>query len=758
MTAKKKATPSRFINGPYINREHSWLLFNRRVLEQASDPANPLLERCKFLSIFSSNLDEFFMIRVGSLVTQMHHAPKLKENKTGLTAEQQLAGILCEVQNLYAQGKRTFASLRTQLYAHGVAITKGSELTAHQKNLCRSAFLLRFLPLLSPMVLDAKHPMIRFENLETYLVVHLHKVNRSMIGILGISPKLDRLFEIPGGKKAHVITSEELVATFADLAFPGYALKDKALVRVTRNADFDTRLQDGDLETDFDFTKYIQDKVEERSIMNVVRLEMDGDNETIRSFLLKNLNLSDKFCYRIKHAFDYSFMTKLDPFFPIEQLPALHYPPFKGAVPADLKEVPGMIERVRQGDVFLSYPFESMDPLVQLLNECADDPRTVSIKMTIYRIDSHSRIVEALKRASENKKEVTVLIELFARFDEENNLYYANMLREAGCTIFYGTANYKVHAKIISIIRTDGEEISYITHLGTGNYNEDTSRQYTDLNLITSDRRIGEDAVAFFRNLGHHELPLPLPGHVDRPVHAETGNHRRNRWGDIQSEGRDPCPDHRQDEQPDGQGDHRQTDPGKLRRRSHLPDRPGHLLPAARTERSDGPYQRDQHRRALFGTLPNLLFRGWGRAEDFHLQRRPDDPQHGQTHRDRHSDLRSPDRQTDQRHAGGTPVRHHQGEEAHLQRNLQTDSGQRETDGLPGLFPPSSRRDGLLIVSSPVWGYHRNVHQISGKIPEEGESNESTLWWSAGKAERNAIERRRQSAALHRGGERSRHL
>jgi polyphosphate kinase len=201
MTAKKKATPSRFINGPYINREHSWLLFNRRVLEQASDPANPLLERCKFLSIFSSNLDEFFMIRVGSLVTQMHHAPKLKENKTGLTAEQQLAGILCEVQNLYAQGKRTFASLRTQLYAHGVAITKGSELTAHQKNLCRSAFLLRFLPLLSPMVLDAKHPMIRFENLETYLVVHLHKVNRSMIGILGISPKLDRLFEIPGGRR-----------------------------------------------------------------------------------------------------------------------------------------------------------------------------------------------------------------------------------------------------------------------------------------------------------------------------------------------------------------------------------------------------------------------------------------------------------------------------------------------------------------------------------------------------------------------------
>jgi polyphosphate kinase len=523
MTAKKKATPSRFINGPYINREHSWLLFNRRVLEQANDPANPLLERCKFLSIFSSNLDEFFMIRVGSLVTQMHHAPKLKENKTGLTAEQQLAGILCEVQNLYAQGKRTFASLRTQLYAHGVAITKGSELTAHQKNLCRSAFLLRFLPLLSPMVLDAKHPMIRFENLETYLVVHLHKVNRSMIGILGISPKLDRLFEIPGGKKTHVITSEELVATFADLAFPGYALKDKALVRVTRNADFDTRLQDGDLETDFDFTKYIQDKVEERSIMNVVRLEMDGDNETIRSFLLKNLNLSDKFCYRIKHAFDYSFMTKLDPFFPIEQLPALHYPPFKGAVPADLKEVPGMIERVRQGDVFLSYPFESMDPLVQLLNECADDPRTVSIKMTIYRIDSHSRIVEALKRASENKKEVTVLIELFARFDEENNLYYANMLREAGCTIFYGTANYKVHAKIISIIRTDGEEISYITHLGTGNYNEDTSRQYTDLNLISSDRRIGEDAVAFFRNLAIMNYHFPYQAMLIAPFTLKQG-------------------------------------------------------------------------------------------------------------------------------------------------------------------------------------------------------------------------------------------
>jgi polyphosphate kinase len=314
-------------------------------------------------------------------------------------------------------------------------------------------------------------------------------------------------------------------------------------VRVTRNADFDTRLQDGDLETDFDFTKYIQDKVEERSIMNVVRLEMDGDNETIRSFLLKNLNLSDKFCYRIKHAFDYSFMTKLDPFFPIEQLPALHYPPFKGAVPADLKEVPGMIERVRQGDVFLSYPFESMDPLVQLLNECADDPRTVSIKMTIYRIDSHSRIVEALKRRVRTQRG-TVLIELFARFDEENNLYYANMLREAGCTIFYGTANYKVHAKIISIIRTDGEEISYITHLGTGNYNEDTSRQYTDLNLITSDRRIGEDRGGVFRNLAS-DLTLPLPGHVIAPLAKQESSPQSM---GISKRRQESLPDHRQDE------------------------------------------------------------------------------------------------------------------------------------------------------------------------------------------------------------------
>lgn len=500
MAARRKKKVG-FIRGPYVNREYSWLKFNRRVLDQARDLTNPLLERCKFLSIFSSNLDEFFMIRVGSLVTQTAHTPALRENKTELTAAEQLAGILAEVDDLYRIEGPVFSHLKSELYKNGVAITKGKDLTPRQKEECRTHFLLRVLPLLSPMVLDAKHPMVHFENLQPYMVVHLHKGDRNMFGILGISPKLERLFVIRGGKKTHVITSEELISAFVDLAFPGYVVKNKAMVRITRNADFDTRFQDSDTEYDFDFAQFILDKVEERSIMNAVRLEMNCDNETIRSFLIKNLNISSKACYIVRDYFDYHFMFLLPKYFAVEKLPFLRYPAFKGAVPADLQQVPSLIERVFTKDIFLSYPFQSMEPLVRLLNECADDPRTVSIKITIYRLDNHSRIVEALKRASENKKDVTVLIELFARFDEENNLYYANILREAGCTIFYGTSNYKVHSKIISIVLSDGDDIRYITHLGTGNYNENTSKQYTDLNIITSDRMIGEDAVVFFRNL-----------------------------------------------------------------------------------------------------------------------------------------------------------------------------------------------------------------------------------------------------------------
>ena len=490
-----------FVKGIYCNREYSWLQFNRRVLDQASDLTNPLLERCKFLAIFCSNLDEFFMLRVGSLLNESKLDPTARENKTDLTAEEQVEGILGVVKGLYKESSAVFSRLKAELANNGMRILRPYELTVRQRAQCEAHFFEAVLPLLSPMVLDAKHPMIRFENKHLYMMFELEKENRPMFGVMAIPAAAERLFRIEGGKKINLITIEDLVSEFGHYAFPGYSVKGKAMLRVTRNADFDTEVDDADLEHDFDFSKYMKRKVGMRPMLDAVRLEIDKNSDRLRSFVLKNLNLKKSYCFKVEHYLDYKFLFSLGKYFPEKKEAILKYPPFKGRVASDLQPPASLIERVREKDVFLAYPFDSMDPLVRLLNECAEDERVVSVKITIYRLDNHSRIVEALKRASENGKEVTVVIELCARFDEENNMYFAGVLREAGCTIIYGMQNYKVHSKIISVLLSEGGEVEYITHLGTGNYNESTAKQYTDLNIITANREIGEDAAAFFRNI-----------------------------------------------------------------------------------------------------------------------------------------------------------------------------------------------------------------------------------------------------------------
>ena len=513
----KKEGETAFVKGIYCNREYSWLQFNRRVLDQACDLTNPLLERCKFLAIFCSNLDEFFMVRVGSLLNESKLDPVARENKTELTAQEQVEGILAETKKLYQECSVAFSRLKAELAKNGMRILRPSELTVRQRTRCEAHFFEAVLPLLSPMVLDSKHPMIRFENTHLYMMFELEREGRDMFGVMAIPPAAERLYRIEGGKKINLIAVEDLVSEFGYHAFPGYTVKGKALIRVTRNADFDTNVDDADLEHDFDFSKYMKRKVELRSTLDAVRVETDKNSDTIRAFVLKNLDLKKSYCFKAEHYLDYKFLFSLGKYFPEEKLAVLKYPPFRGRVAADLLPPVKLVKRVRERDVFLAYPFDSMEPLIRLLNECADDPRIAAIKITIYRLDNHSRIVEALKRASENGKEVTVVIELCARFDEENNMYYAGILQEAGCTIIYGMQNYKVHSKIVSVLLSENGEIEYITHLGTGNYNESTSRQYTDLNIITADRAIGEDAAAFFRNIAicntdyHYERLLIAP-------------------------------------------------------------------------------------------------------------------------------------------------------------------------------------------------------------------------------------------------------
>ena len=498
-TQKVPKSIQRFIKGQYMNREYSWLLFNERVLNQAMDMTNPLLERCKFLSIFHSNLDEFFMVRVGSLYNENILDPKEEENKTDLTASEQLEGILTYAKGLYAKSAAVYKGLYHDLNDEGIRIISGDKLTPRQKEECCDYFVDHILPLLSPMVLDAKHPMMRFENKTCYMIYDLEKNGRKMVGVMSAAPAVDRLHRLGRGKKINLITTEELVKLFGHLAFTGYNVNEKLMIRVTRNADFDTRIDDCDIE--HDFSVIMREKIELRQKLDVVRLEVDKNSPKLRDYVLKILKLKSKYCFKVEHFFDYKFMFALSAYLPPETASALKYPPLKPRIPSSVALAKSMIDLINSKDLYLSYPYDSMSPLLRLLDEAAEDQRVVSIKITIYRLANQSRIVEALKKASENGKSVTVVIELCARFDEENNLNAASILQEAGCTIIYGMQNYKVHSKIISIVLSEDGKLGYITHLGTGNYNESTSKQYTDLNVITADKEIGEDAALFFRNI-----------------------------------------------------------------------------------------------------------------------------------------------------------------------------------------------------------------------------------------------------------------
>lgn len=491
---------SGLIRSPYINREFSWLQFDDRVLDQARDVGNPLLERCRFLSIFISNLDEFTRVRLGSLLNLDHHSPEYIDNKTGMNAREQIDAIFAMFPSYYRKADETYAKLRKELRKEGLDILSYRTMSDTQRAKGLEYFQENMVPFLSPLVLDAKHPMIRFENQRLYLVLKLERNGRNMFGVVTMGQRIDSLIRIEGGRKTHLIPSEELLYLFGDTLFPACKVRDKALVRVTRNADFEASVEDADIEYDFDFSKLIRNRVESRGALAAVRLEMNTESEELKQFLLKHLGIKKNQCFIVEGCFSYKFAFSLDEYFPHESAVHLRYPAMKGSIPAQLHRGV-MIDSVLRKDIFLSYPFQSMDPLLWLLEECADDPRVTNIKITIYRLAKHSRIVAALVRAAEHGKDVSVVMELCARFDEESNLSYAEQLQEAGCTVFYGVENYKVHSKIISIVLKDKGKVRYITHLGTGNYNESTAKQYTDLNIITSDKDIGMDGVDFFRNL-----------------------------------------------------------------------------------------------------------------------------------------------------------------------------------------------------------------------------------------------------------------
>ena len=484
---------------PYMqNRELSWLTFNERVLEEARDPSNPLAERLKFVSIFTSNLDEFFMIRVGSLYDMAVMGDDQVDSRTGLLPSQQLEAIYRRAVLLMEQRDQVYAQLQTQLQAYGVCEVSPGQLAGKDKDFLKTYFKTQLLPILSPQIVDINHPFPHLQNKSVYVVARLHGKDRSLFGIVPVPPSAPDVVYLPGEGLRYVRT-EQLLLDNLKRVFDPYGVAEKNCVCVTRNADIAP--QDEGFDVDDDFRCQMQKLLHKRKRMAVVRLECAAPlSEALSAFLCKRCHVTPAQIFLSRAPMRMGFVHPMLKKLPEPLHSALLYPPFSPPTPpkpqreSDLHLVP-------RRDLLLSYPFESMEPFLRLIREAASDPSVLSIQITIYRLAQKARLVEYLCAAAENGKEVTAVIELRARFDEQNNIDWSERLEDAGCRVIYGFSDYKIHSKVCLITLKGKSGIQYVTQIGTGNYNEKTSEQYTDLSLITADQGIGRDAAEFFKNM-----------------------------------------------------------------------------------------------------------------------------------------------------------------------------------------------------------------------------------------------------------------
>ena len=482
----------------YENRELSWLRFNERVLEEARNPAVPLMERLSFLSIFQSNLDEFFMVRVGSLEDQKFLKKEVRDNKTGMTSEEQLRAIASESARLCRLKDATYQGLMDEVGCQGFFLTNFQEISEQEEDYLHHYFLSEIYPLLSVMIVGRKQPFPFLRNKEIYAMAVLEtKSDKKKIGIIPCSSQVfPRLIKIPTKKNTYML-SEELILHFLPRVFREYKVTEKTLLRITRNADIDmSQAYDEDL----DYRDYMAQIIKQRKKLSPVRLELTR-------------NLAPEMTKRLRHYFelekermflsgaplDLSFVGEIQDI--MREKKELFFAPRTPQKSTLLKENEPLIPQILDHDVLLSYPYENIKPFLSLLQEAANDPKVISIRMTLYRLASHSKIVDALVEAAENGKQVDVLVELKARFDEENNIEWSRTLEQAGCHVVYGVDGLKVHSKLCLITRKDGDDLQYITQIGTGNYNEKTARLYTDLSLITSRMVIGKEAADVFSAL-----------------------------------------------------------------------------------------------------------------------------------------------------------------------------------------------------------------------------------------------------------------
>ena len=490
------------------NRELSWLAFNERVLAEAADESVPLLERLKFASIFTSNLDEFFMIRVGSLFDLMGVEPGRRDSRSGMTPEEQLHAIYDAVRPLYREREAVCLGLERLLRRYDICRLEWKELSGSEKKYCQRYFHSEVEPIISPQIVDTHHPFPHLKNNVLHIGAWVKYRSRDVFGVIPMPEALPGVLFLPCDEGLRYIHMEELLLHHAGDIFANYDVRAKCVFRVTRNADINPEDEAFDMDENDDFRKKMRKALRQRTRLAPVRLELSerisGD---FLEYLKKRLPVTDEQVFftsaplRLDYAF--SLAGKLaDP----ELRRALTYPEFKPCRNAQIRTGESMIRQVSRSDKLLSFPFESMSPFLTLLKEASEDPDVISIKITIYRLARKAKLVEYLCAAAENGKDVTVFIELRARFDEQNNIDWSERLEDAGCNVFYGFESYKIHSKICLITRRERGEIRYITQVGTGNYNEKTAEQYTDVSLLTSNRDIGQDAVEFFKNMSIGEL------------------------------------------------------------------------------------------------------------------------------------------------------------------------------------------------------------------------------------------------------------
>jgi len=476
------------------NRELSWLKFNERVLAEAADPSVPLIERLRFASIFTSNLDEFFMVRVGSLFDLNMIAPDDVENKSGMTPAQQLDKVFDAVRPMITRRDEIYRELKTELAQVGVVELDYEDLTENQRGFVHDYYKEYIRPILSPQIIDRNHPFPHLKNKALYVAAVLNAKGKTLLGVVGVPKSVPAILMLPGSPTRYVRT-EEIVLAHVRKIFKIYEVLEAAVISVTRNADISLDEEKFD-EDNPDFLNYMAKLLRKRERLAPVRLEVQGSAPMLTKMIAGSLKLEPKQIYNCACPLKLAYAYMLD-----NCAPEFYYKPYNPVWPAYLDRQMSMRAQIQQRDVLLFYPYQSMQPFLDLLKESVADPQVLSIKITIYRLARNSAIAKYLCEAAENGKEVTVMMELRARFDESNNIEWAREMEEAGCRIIYGPENMKCHAKICLITRKEKNGFSYITQIGTGNYNEKTSTIYTDFCMMTADPAVAQDAVNFFQNM-----------------------------------------------------------------------------------------------------------------------------------------------------------------------------------------------------------------------------------------------------------------